>query len=159
MSNVQSQFDNIINTLKAKTGNLTPVFTKILLTIQKAVEDNFTAHGRYNGDSDIGIFSGGDIQWEPLAQSTKKAYEKKGWVLEPTLYRSQSSGLRNTLFFQGAGNNTIVVGANSPYARIHQLGGGGGLNHAANIPARPFLTLTPEDVQDIVDTIGKYIVE
>lgn len=150
--------NNIYEKLQNKAKDLTPVLETIRQIIQEAIDDNFIARGRYNGDSDIGIFSGGSMGWEPLAESTKKAYAKKGWVLEPTLNRGIESGLRNSIGLNIVGGRSIEIVANSLYARIHQLGGGGGLNHSASIPPRPFLTITPEDVQDIIDVMGKYII-
>lgn len=53
-------------------------------------------------------------------------------------------------------NNEAIVGTNEPYAAIHQFGGKAGRNKRAEIPKRPFLTLTEEDKEDLLDDIQDY---
>jgi len=48
-------------------------------------------------------------------------------------------------------NDTALVGTNMVYAAIHQFGGWAGRNRKVYIPARPFLQLTNEDKQDLMD--------
>ena len=53
-------------------------------------------------------------------------------------------------------NDTTLVGTNMVYAAIHQFGGCVGLGNAVFIPARPFLQLTSEDKQDLLDNVQDY---
>ena len=53
-------------------------------------------------------------------------------------------------------NDTALVGTNMVYAAIHQLGGWAGRNNKVFIPARPFLQLTNEDKQDLMDDVQDY---
>ena len=53
-------------------------------------------------------------------------------------------------------NDTALVGTNMVYAAIHQFGGWAGRNRKAYIPARPFLQLTNEDKQDLMDDVQDY---
>lgn len=53
-------------------------------------------------------------------------------------------------------NDTALVGTNVVYAAIHNFGGMAGRNRKVNIPARPFLTLSNEDKQDLMDDVQDY---
>ena len=53
-------------------------------------------------------------------------------------------------------NDTALVGTNMVYAAIHQFGGWAGRNRKVYIPARPFLQLTNEDKQDLLDDVQDY---
>ena len=53
-------------------------------------------------------------------------------------------------------NDTALVGTNMIYAAIHQFGGWVGRGNAVFIPARPFLQLTGEDKQDLLDDVQDY---
>ena len=53
-------------------------------------------------------------------------------------------------------NDTALVGTNMVYAAIHQFGGWSGRNRKVYIPARPFLQLTNEDKQDLMDDVQDY---
>ena len=53
-------------------------------------------------------------------------------------------------------NNVAEVGTNEPYAAIHQFGGKAGRGRKVDIPARPFLVLTPQDEDDILEDMQAY---
>lgn len=53
-------------------------------------------------------------------------------------------------------NDSAEVGTNEPYAAIHQFGGKAGRGRKVDIPARPFLVLTPQDEEDILDDVQAY---
>lgn len=53
-------------------------------------------------------------------------------------------------------NDTAIVGTNVVYAAIHQFGGEAGRGKKVDIPARPFLVLTPEDEEDILEDVQDY---
>lgn len=56
-------------------------------------------------------------------------------------------------------NDTALVGTNMVYAAIHQFGGWAGRNNKVFIPARPFLQLTNEDKQDLLDDVQDYFAQ
>lgn len=56
-------------------------------------------------------------------------------------------------------NDTALVGTNMVYAAIHQFGGWAGRNRKVYIPARPFLQLTNEDKQDLLDDVQDYFAQ
>ena len=53
-------------------------------------------------------------------------------------------------------NDMATVGTNEPYAAIHQFGGKAGRGRKVEIPARPFLALTPQDEADILEDVQDY---
>lgn len=53
-------------------------------------------------------------------------------------------------------NDSAEVGTNEPYAAIHQFGGKAGRGRKVDIPARPFLVLTPQDEDDILEDVQAY---
>lgn len=53
-------------------------------------------------------------------------------------------------------NDSAEVGTNEPYAAIHQFGGKAGRGRKVDIPARPFLVLTPQDEENILDDVQAY---
>lgn len=53
-------------------------------------------------------------------------------------------------------NNEAIVGTDEPYAAIHQFGGKAGRGRKVEIPARPFLALTPQDKTDILEDVQGY---
>lgn len=57
---------------------------------------------------------------------------------------------------QNYDNDTAIVGTNMVYAAIHHFGGMAGRNRKVRIPARPFLVLTNEDKQDLMDDVQDY---
>lgn len=53
--------------------------------------------------------------------------------------------------------DSVAVGSNLIYARIHQLGGKTGRGHAVTLPARPYLGLDEGDMAMIRDTVEAYL--
>ncbi len=54
-------------------------------------------------------------------------------------------------------DHSAVIGSNLDYAAIHQLGGKAGRNKKVEIPARPYLKLTDDDFEEILQQITLYL--
>lgn len=139
-------------------GNGRPLMRSVAGIMVRAVEDNFKQEGR--------------PKWQDLRPGTKMARAKQGTWPGQILQRT-AGGLANSIQEQFDARNA-VVGTNKIYAAIHQFGGktrahviraknkralsfGGivvrSVNHpGSDIPARPFLRLTPGDLRDIMET-------
>ena len=52
---------------------------------------------------------------------------------------------------------SAIIGSNLDYAAIHQLGGQAGKNKSVSIPARPYLNLTSDDLDDILQETERFI--
>jgi phage virion morphogenesis protein len=96
--------------------------------MRDAVEENFEQEGR--------------PKWKP----SKRAQKQGGKTLQDTGSLASSISMKFT-------RNTAVVGTNKKYAAIHQFGGKAGRGRKVTIPARPFLRLTNEDLEEIKTTI------
>jgi len=53
----------------------------------------------------------------------------------------------------------VVTGTDVEYARIHQLGGDAGRNHATKLPARPYLGMSAEDERIVHAVVEGFIEE
>jgi phage gpG-like protein len=128
MTDISTQIKDEINKLlvKAKSDNidLSPILSGIAERFSSSIEGNSLAHGRWNGNlSEIGLFSGGNQQWLPLAESTKRSYKSKGISnLSRTLARSEG-GLQSSNNTRPSGKNAILFSNNKVYAAIQNFGG------------------------------------
>lgn len=142
--------------------NTRPLMRSVAGIMMRAVEDNFEQEGR--------------PKWQDLHPGTKLSRAKQGTWPGKILQRSGSLAASITQSFDA---HTALVGTNKVYAAIQQFGGHtrahviraknkralsfGGIvvrqvNHpGSNIPARPFLRLTPRDLRDIVQTANSFI--
>ncbi|MDO4776308.1 MAG: phage virion morphogenesis protein [Cardiobacteriaceae bacterium] len=91
-------------------------------------------------------------RWAPLSPqyaAWKKRHKKGRKILK------LEGEMRNTLNYQ-AGDASVAIGSDREYSSIHQFGGRFKAfgQHNAVMPARPFLGLSAEDEQAILDTIA-----
>jgi phage gpG-like protein len=118
------KFDEVVKKIKERADDIAPAIRIIAGLAEETILQNIASGGRYDGSSgsSVTIFSGGNVKWKPLAESTKKAYKAKGWSpLTPTLNRSKN--LLSRLEVSPFRSSAFVISANSPYAAIHQHGG------------------------------------
>jgi phage virion morphogenesis protein len=113
-------------------------------------------------------------KWQPsrrtLAAGSKKAAVKrdaKGRILKGSgkiIKKGRKGGgktltdsarLRNSITSDVEGD-TVLVGSNVKYSRIHQKGGKAGKKHKSVIPARPYLGMSKADRQEVADTINDF---
>jgi len=105
-----------------------------------AVEENFAEEGR--------------PKWVPLHQKTIKQRQRKGYWPGQIL---QQTGRLAASISTYSDNDKAVVGTNVVYAAIHQFGGKAGRGRKANIPARPYLQLTDQDLEEILKAVKGYL--
>jgi len=118
----------ILNKLANAAQDRTPLMRSIAGTMESAVLQNFDVGGR--------------PKWLGLKY-------RQGTPLVDT------ENLMNSItsYYD---NNVAEVGTNEPYAAIHQFGGKAGRGRKVDIPVRPFLVLTPQDEDDILDDVQAY---
>lgn len=106
-----------------------------------STEENFNEEGRPE-------------KWLDLAELTKKRRTKQqkwpGHIL-------QVEGKLATSISTYYDNDSAIIGSNLDYATIQQLGGQTGKNKSVEISARPYLKITDEEQQEIIDLIVNYI--
>ncbi|WP_018652757.1 phage virion morphogenesis protein [Actinobacillus capsulatus] len=122
------QITDMLNRIAAKTENKSDLMRNIAGTMESAVLTNFDVGGR---PAWLGIKH---RQGSPLVDTEN-------------LMSSITSDYDN---------DSALVGTNEPYAAIHQFGGMAGRGQKVKIPARPFLSLTPQDEEDILDDVQTY---
>lgn len=126
--NNAQQIAFILNKLANAAQDRTPLMRSIAGTMESAVLQNFDVGGR--------------PKWLGLKY-------RQGTPLVDT------ENLMNSItsYYD---NNVAEVGTNEPYAAIHQFGGKAGRGRKVDIPARPFLVLTPQDEDDILEDVQAY---
>lgn len=137
--------------LQQATAQRAPLMRAIAAVMADAVEENFAREGR------------------PAWQGLKPPGRPGGKIL-------QDKGLLAASITPASDNDSAQVGSNVKYAAIHQFGGktraheirprhkkalafGGRVvkkvhHPGSTIPARPFLALTPQDLDEIVATVA-----
>ena len=143
---IEIEFDNkyvhekLLN-LARRTENLRPLMKNIAGIFAYSTEENYKEEGRPD-------------KWVDLAESTKKQRTKKRkWPGQILQVEGKLAASINTYY----DNDSAVIGSNLEYAAIHQLGGQAGRNKKVTIPARPYLKLTDDVLEDIIKSFENYI--
>ena len=143
---IEIEFDNkevhekLLNLAK-RTENLRPLMKNIAGIFAYSTEENFKEEGRPD-------------KWVDLAKSTKKQRTKKRkWPGQILQVEGKLAASINTYY----DNDSAVIGSNLEYAAIHQLGGQAGKNKSVEIPARPYLKLTEDDFDEILQETVKFL--
>lgn len=143
-----------LHILLARGKDLSAPLNKCGEIVLSSVEQNFQTEGRY---ATAGSWHGGTERWQDLAPRTKEARAKKGKWPGKKLQMSQG-GLAASFDKKVTGNN-LEIGSNKAYAGIHQFGGQAGRGRKVKIPARPMLVVQDDDVEDMMDALGKHMME
>lgn len=143
---IKLEFDNKevisnLHELAKKCENLRPLMKNIAGVFASSTEENFKNEGRPD-------------KWTDLKDITKEKRKKinkwPGQIL-------QVEGILADSITTQYDNDSAVIGSNLDYAAIHQLGGKAGTNKKVEIPARPYLKLSNDDYDEILDMINNYL--
>ena len=127
--------------LAQKGENLRPLMKNIAGIFASATEENFKNEGRPD-------------KWTELSEATKKQRTKqKKWPGQILQVSGQLASSISTQY----DDESAVIGSNIDYAAIHQLGGQAGKNKKVEIPARPYLKLTDDDFNEILDATKNFL--
>ena len=127
--------------LAHKGKNLRPLMRNIAGIFAYSTEENFANEGRPD-------------KWLDLSERTKKQRKKSGhWPGQILQVSGQLASSISTYY----DDESAIIGSNLDYAAIHQLGGQAGKNKAVSIPARPYLKLTNDDFDEIMEITEKYL--
>lgn len=127
--------------LAQKGENLRPLMKNIAGIFASATEENFKNEGRPD-------------KWTELSEATKKQRTKqKKWPGQILQVSGQLASSISTQY----DDESAIIGSNLNYAAIHQLGGQAGKNKKVEIPARPYLKLTDDDFNEILDETKQYL--
>lgn len=129
--------------LARKSENLRPLMKNIAGIFAYSTEENFKNEGRPD-------------KWTELSESTiKQRTKNKQWPGMILQISGQLASSVNTYY----DDDSAVMGSNLEYAAIHQLGGQAGKNKSVEIPARPYLQLTPDDFEEILSMTENFLGE
>lgn len=94
-------------------------------------------------------------KWEPSARAWMEgvAGNKRRRQFGKTLV--DTARLRKSIDYATT-PNSVMVGSNVVYARIHQLGGKAGRGRKVTIPARPYLGVSKEDMEEVQDILTNF---
>jgi phage virion morphogenesis protein len=130
---LQYQFKKLID----RGTNTRPLMQRLAQRLHFIVDENFEKEGRPR-------------RWRPLNPATIRQRKRKGYtgnILQRTgqLKRSITEKVTNT---------EAIVGTNLKYAGVHQFG-----SRKQNIPARPFLKVTKDDIGILTNMVKQYILD
>ena len=129
--------------LAKRSENLRPLMKNIAGIFAYYTEENFKEQGRPD-------------KWTELSESTiKQRTKNKQWPGMILQISGQLASSVNTYY----DDDSAVMGSNLEYAAIHQLGGQAGKNKSVEIPARPYLQLTPDDFEEILSMTENFLGE
>ena len=129
--------------LAKRSKNLRPLMKNIAGIFAYSTEENFKEEGRPD-------------KWTELSESTiKQRTKNKQWPGMILQISGQLASSVNTYY----DDDSAVMGSNLEYAAIHQLGGQAGKNKSVEIPARPYLQLTPDDFEEILSMTENFLGE
>lgn len=151
-----------LQAIQSRLSDMTPLMRQLSGIMLDAVEENFAAEGR--------------PKWKP----SQRAIKQSGKTLQNT---GRLAGRTDNTLITDATSNKAIVGTNVVYAAIHQFGGKTsphvikpknkkalfwpGAKHpvksvkhpGSDIPARPFLSLSDSDFDDIKQKLAEYLIK
>ena len=134
------QIESKLLDLAQKSENLRPLMKNIAGIFAYSTEENFKEQGR--------------PKWQNLKDSTiKQRTKKKQWPGKILQITGQLASSVNTYY----DDDSAVIGSNLAYAAIHQLGGQAGRNKSVEIPTRPYLKLSDDDMVEIITSIRNHL--
>lgn len=147
--------------LQRSVADASPVMAQIAGVMHDAVEENFAQQGRPKW---LGL-SRATLEGHILgkARGSKRGIRKDGRISKTVANHAagrmilQNSGQLAGSISESHDSNSASVGTNKIYAAIHQFGGKAGRGRKVTIPARPYLSMTPEDEDRIVGKVDAYL--
>jgi len=169
--NFDIQIDDIrlqraLERLDKSLKNLKPAFEEIGEILVTSVTRNFEAGGRYRRAGD---WRGGSRTWRPLSVATLFKGKASRFATKAGKFSNKGINFlknRKALFQKGnllnsinwrASNDSVQVGTNRVYAAIHQFGGKAGRGKKVTIPARPYLVVQDEDLDQALDVLDDFL--
>ena len=133
-----SQLKQKLKAQAEKLSNLQPFWQVVGMYVQKqTIKERFDKEQAPDG-----------TKWKPLSPARIKQRMKRHKTGNMKILQDVGE-LRRSVKYE-AGQTYVRIGSNLKYARTHQFGRG-------NIPARPFLGVTPLEQQHINDMFRAYL--
>ena len=133
-----SQLTQKLKSQAERLRNLQPLWQLVGMYVQRqTIKERFDQEQAPDG-----------TKWKPLSPARVKQRLKRHKAGSMKILQDVGE-LRRSIQYE-AGPNYVRIGSNLKYARTHQFGRG-------NIPARPFLGVTPNERQHINDMVKAYL--
>ena len=133
-----SQLTQKLKSQAERLRNLQPLWQLVGMYVQRqTIKERFDQEQAPDG-----------TKWKPLSPARVKQRLKRHKLGSMKILQDVGE-LRRSIQYE-AGPNYVRIGSNLKYARTHQFGRG-------NIPARPFLGVTPNERQHINDMVKAYL--
>lgn len=132
-----------LNKLVARSHDLVPLNRAIANKLVEFVNANFEEEGR-------------PVKWAPLAKAT---LDKKSAMGITTGKILQQDGLLRQRLTPDYAFDYASAGTRTPYAALQNFGGKAGRGKKVIVPAREFMVLAPEDVDELIEMVDKYLIE
>lgn len=144
-----------------RAGNINPLLEDIGEHLIETTKQRFETSTGPDGQA-----------WLPNSEATylsylsafKKSFKKNGEISKAGERRKAGKKpligegrYLSTQFGYDVIGNTLEWGSPAAYSAIHQYGGMAGRNRLVNIPARPFLGISPDDEDAIVEKAARYL--
>ncbi|MCY0966139.1 phage virion morphogenesis protein [Parathalassolituus penaei] len=145
ITDTSPQILDVLNQLQQRAADTAPAMREIAGVLADGVEQAFADQA----DPATGK------PWQPFSPAYLKRNPKRqgGQLL-------QASGQLATSIQSDYGRDYAAVGTNKIYAAIHQFGGLPGMAPGpAAVPARPYLGLSPEGEQEIIEIVQGYLAD
>lgn len=144
-------------------GNLRPALGEIGAYVQSETVGRFVTSTAPDG-----------TPWAPLAPATlwsrvggfgARHFHKRGWTLRAATVRRMAAAkplvdrghLRDSITYV-VEDDSVLIGSDLVYARIHQFGGAAGrIDHRVQIPARAYLGTAPHDEAEILAIAARHL--
>lgn len=133
------EFKTGLEKVANRFGSPKPALEIIGETVTASVQRNFEKGGRPDG-------------WQALSEVTL-AKKKGGSTL---VGKGFGGGLLGSIH-HAADENAVYIGTDKIYGAIHQFGGKAGRNKKVEIPQREFLVIQDEDVAEIDQLLGDFL--
>lgn len=127
----------------ARAQRLTPAYKRIGEYLVAETDDRFARQRSPEGQP-----------WAPLAAATQERKRKQGKIAK--ILQQDGALVREATAYQLSGEG-VSLGANLPYAAIHQLGGRAGRGRSVSIPARPYLGVNSADEEEFGAIVTDYL--
>lgn len=147
--------------------NLYPFYSEVGEILLRSIDRNFREGGRYGTLGDDDQWTGGVNNWieskRALGKTEARGRKGKKGATGPAGHTLLDTGQLAASITKQVTADCVPIGTNKAYAAIHQYGGVTGRNDSVTLPARPFLVVQDEDLEEIeraaADFIGRALRE
>jgi phage virion morphogenesis protein len=138
-SQAQAMFGRLI----ASGSNLRPLYSEIGFALEDSTRKRFDSETAPDGTA-----------WAPISDAWQARKAERGFSEGILKMRGD---MLNSVRAEPDSSGVSIIAGPTEYAAIHQFGGQAGRNHAVTLPARPFLGVSDDDGEEIIDAATAFL--